>query len=403
MIQRFEAAAELYESIEAAREAVNCYIAGENWEKAKVLAQHQCPDMLRVVEDRYKSDLMNKGDGDELIRRTGDVDSALDMYARNGDWNKCLMLAEKHSPKMLPHYLVQHAKILANKSEILEAAQVLVRYGPPTEQSNFQLYKVIASELLSNGDSAGPPLVREMLLRVVTPSGAVGSPPTPKTLVDDRRPQAAEFLPTLMTAHLQTMRQNLRDRNQSPELVAKISVALCRYCAEFPVDRAFFDAGVDCKVANMINMSFFFLNRFLDIADAIDDPENAAIDNTDFMETDIPSPYDLDLPETPHISNDKVEEIRDWVLGWSMDQSVQQKMDMRPCDKCAQPIYIGTLSCPHCQTKHEPCVITGFPVLKKNAVACTVCKVSANRDDWNLYVQGSKECPWCQSPQNAQF
>ena len=98
----------------------------------------------------------------------------------------------------------------------------------------------------------------------------------------------------------------------------------------------------------MINMSFFFLNRFLDIADAIEDPENAAIDNTDsstcwgvvgplggavglwasracslseklrealseldsaawapalnrlqdFMDTDIPSPYDLDLPET---------------------------------------------------------------------------------------------------------
>ena len=38
-------------------------------------------------------------------------------------------------------------------------------------------------------------------------------------------------------------------------------------------------------------MSFFFLNRFLDIADAIEDPDNAAIDNTDFMETDIPSPY----------------------------------------------------------------------------------------------------------------
>jgi hypothetical protein len=27
------------------------------------------------------------------------------MYARNGDWTKCLSLAEKQSPKMLPHYL----------------------------------------------------------------------------------------------------------------------------------------------------------------------------------------------------------------------------------------------------------------------------------------------------------
>lgn len=405
MIQRFEAAAELYESIEAAREAVNCYIAGEAWDKARMLAEAQCPDMIRHVEDSFKSDLVQKGDGDELLLKTGDVDSTLDMFARKGEWAKCLTLAERQSPKMLPHYLIQNAKILANKSEILQAAQVLVRYGPPPEKSNFQLYKVIASELLANGDKAGPPLVRDLLLKVAAADGrgmSPPTPPTPKILADDRRPQAAEFLQPLMAAHLQTMRQNLRERNLSHELVAKVSVALCRYCAEFPVDLAFFEAGVDCKSAGMINMSFFFLNRFLDIADAIDDPENAAIDNTDFMETDIPSPYDLDLPEEPHIQSDKVEEIRDWVLGWSMDQSVQQKMDMRSCDKCGQATYTGGLSCHHCQHKYDPCVITGFPVLK-NAVSCTVCKVSANRDDWNLWVAASKECPWCQSPQNAQF
>ena len=37
----------------------------------------------------------------------------------------------------------------------------------------------------------------------------------------------------------------------------------------------------------------------------------------------------------------QVEEIRDWVLGWSMDQSVQQKMDMRPCEKC--PWGVGVM------------------------------------------------------------
>merc|ERR1719183_1948663 len=126
-IQRYEAAAELYRDIEKPREAGQCYIAGEVWDKAKQLAKQQCPDMERLVDERYKSDLVNKGDGDELIRRTGDVDSALDMYARNGDWEKCLQLAQKQSPKMLPHYLVQHAKILVNDSKILMACQTLVR------------------------------------------------------------------------------------------------------------------------------------------------------------------------------------------------------------------------------------------------------------------------------------
>merc|ERR1719336_820071 len=128
-----------------------------------------------------------------------------------------------------------------------------------------------------------------------------------------------------MAAHGMMVRNKLRAMNKSPELIAKVSISLCRYCTEFPVDNAFYDAGIDCKQANMINMSFFFLNRFLDISDAIEDPDNAAIDNTDFMDTDIPSPYDLDLPEEVCIEPKQVEEIRDWVLGWSMDQNVQQK------------------------------------------------------------------------------
>jgi len=404
MIQRFEAAAELYESIEAAREAVNCYIAGEVWEKARLLAQQQCPDMIRVVEERYKSDLVSKGDGDQLIRY-GDVDAALDMYARNGDWMKCLQLAEKQSPKMLPHYLVQYCKILANKGEILQACQSLVRYGPPSEQSNFQLYKVITNELLSSNDTSGPPLLREMLLRLLT-HGIVSVcvvPPTPKALMEDRSPAAVEFHKCLLAAHYQTVRGRLREGQKGPELISRISVALCRYCSEFPVDRAFHEAGIDCKNAGMINMAFFFLNRFLDIADAIDDPDNAAIDNTDFMDTDIPSPYDLDLPETAHVTGAQVEEIRDWVLGWSMDQSVQQKMDVRQCDKCRAEIYTATLTCPKCSHKHEPCAISGFPVVKRSRVECSNCRCSANRDDWNLWVQAFKVCPWCSAPQNAQY
>jgi len=404
MISRFEAAAELYESIEASREAVNCYIAGEVWDKAKTLAQHQAPDMVRVVEDRYKNDLMSKGDGDELIRKTGDVDSALDMYARNGDWQKCLQLAEKQSPTMLPHYLVQYCKILANKGEILPACQSLVRYGAPAEAANFPLYKIITTEILSGTENTGPTMLRDMLLRLLT-HGMVSVPPNARALADDRSPQAVEFHKSLLAAHLQTNRVKLKESGKAAELVSRISVALCRYCAEFPVDRAFYEAGIDCKVANQINMAFFFLNRFLDIADAIDDPENAQIDNTDFMETDIPSPYDLDMPETAYVTGNQVEEIRDWVLGWSMDESVKQKMDLRPCDKCRTEIYTACLVCPQqsCGHKHEPCCVSGFPVLKRSRVECSNCRAASNRDDWNAWLQLYKTCPWCSAPQNAQY
>merc|ERR1719498_169053 len=200
-----------------------------------------------------------------------------------------------------------------------------------------------------------------------------------------------------------TLRNKLKERDPNSAVTAKISVSLCRYCTEFPVDRAFYEAGIDCKKAGLANMSFFFLTRFLDIADAIEDPENAAIDNTDFMDTDIPSPYDLDLPETAHVTGQQVEEIRDWVLGWSMDQSVQQKMDTRQCDKCRADIYTATLTCPKCSYKNEPCVISGYPVVKRSRVECSNCRCAANRDDWNVWVQLFKQCPWCSAPQNAQY
>jgi len=402
MIQRFESAAELYESIDAAREAVNCYIAGEIWDKAKLTAQQQCPDMVRVVEERHKTDLVSRGDGEELIRRTGDVDSALDMYARNGDWNKCLALAEKQSPKMLPHYLVQYCKILANKGDIMDACQALVRYGPPHEQTHFQLYKVIATDCLASTDSAAAPLLRDMLMRLLT-NGVASVPPAPKAMMEDRAPQATDFHKSLFVAHLMTVRGRLKEQNKGQEICAKISSAACRYCTEFPVDRAFYEAGLDCKSSGNINMAFFFLNRFLDIADAIDDPENAQIDNTDFMDTDIPSPYDLDMPETGCLQASQIEEIRDWVLGWSMDQNVSQKSDTRKCEKCKQDVYAASLSCNSCKHTSEPCVVSGYPVARASTVQCTNCRCTANRDDWNTWLLHFRACPWCDAPQNAQY
>eukprot|EP00913_Durusdinium_trenchii_P007895 g7407.t1 len=332
LIQRFEAAAELYESVDHAREAVNCYMAGE--------AGESFTELSRLVEERYKSELVNKGDGDHVIRMTGDVDTALDMYARNGEWTKCLTLAEKQSPKILPHYLVQYCKILANKGDNLEACQMLVRYGPPTDpgqsNSNFQLYKVIHGDLLAGDQPAGPPL--------------------------------AEFLKALMASHLMTIRERLRERHMAPELVAKISLSLCRYCSEFPMDLAFYSAGLDCKEAGMINMSFFFLNRFLDIADAIDDPET------------------LERKQTWIFQIKTMSRVRRW-------RKSATGMDLRQCDKCGHHIYGGSLICTRCGTQNDPCAVTGFPVLKKSRVECTVCHVAANRDDWNIYVQQFKDGP----------
>ena len=55
--------------------------------------------------------------------------------------------------------------------------------------------------------------------------------------------------------------------------------------------RVRFQKDVRYQVAQL-NLAFLFLNRFLDICDAIED-DNTEIDNSDFLQTDLPSPYEV--------------------------------------------------------------------------------------------------------------
>lgn len=57
-----------------------------------------------------------------------------------------------------------------------------------------------------------------------------------------------------------------------------------------------------------------FLNRYLDVYEVVEDPDSASIDNNDFAGTDIPSPYDVPLPEKNLVSEQEREKIKEWVL-----------------------------------------------------------------------------------------
>ena len=118
----------------------------EEWQKARLLAKQAAPELYNRVEEAYNQDLINKQNGDELIRR-GNVNTALDMFARNGEWDRCLDLALKSAPKALPAYLAQYSKFLARDKDFLGACQAFVKYGAPRDPANYPLYKLICSEL----------------------------------------------------------------------------------------------------------------------------------------------------------------------------------------------------------------------------------------------------------------
>lgn len=182
---------------------------------------------------------------------------------------------------------------------------------------------------------------------------------------------------------------------------ARQAIALVRYSDVLPPLKAYYEAGALAKSAGLLNMAFVCWNRFLDLTEAVEDGlKNASsVENSDFANTDVP--FDIALP-AENFPEEKREEARDWVLSMSLDQKVQQEVEKRKCEICSASIYSGSLVCHGCNAKFDPCIVTGFPVLK-NRVSCSVCKRSANKDDWNKFVISEKVCPWCGSQQTPSY
>jgi len=105
-----------------------------------------------------------------------------------------------------------------------------------------------------------------------------------------------------MVSHLLNLK-NIYEKKDMTLLYAKISVAILRYCDLVRLDKLYYEAGVACQKQNYQSLAFMFLNRYLDIYEVIEDPDNNTLgDNADYANTDIPSPYDVLRPEKNFVS-----------------------------------------------------------------------------------------------------
>lgn len=163
--------------------------------------------------------------------------------------------------------------------------------------------------------------------------------------VERNNPIYIEFYRFLVITHLLGMKSECQ-KHQLVNVLAKLNSCLLRYTKEIRADKAYFDAGSACRNAGQNDSAFIFFNRYIDLYDAIDDPDNAGgIENTDFENTDIPSPFEIPLPEKNFISPEERDQIRDWVLEINMDGSVGQYLPFRRCDNCGSEIYECSLHC----------------------------------------------------------
>ena len=155
-----------------------------------------------------------------------------------------------------------------------------------------------------------------------------------------------------------------------------------------------------CRKSKKTQLAFVLLNHFVDLCDAIEDPDDP-VDNSDFTNTDIPSPFSMNIPTDHFYSEKKREDVREWVLETAVSSNDYQVLPLRKCTQCGETTYEGNLLCHNCQLESLPCIITGYPIFDQtaNTVECRSCHKKANKASWNVYIDQFKSCPWCKQPQ----
>ncbi|XP_043365854.1 intraflagellar transport protein 172 homolog isoform X3 [Dermochelys coriacea] len=384
-MKKYSTAAELYLNLDLIREAIDAFIEGEEWNKAKRVAKELEPRSEEYVDQRYKEYLKTQGKVDSLVGV--DVMAALDMYAEREQWEKCLETAAKQNYKVLHKYVALYATHLIREGSYDKALSLYVQHGAPANLQNFNIYKRLFVEMVNapgmNSTEAYPSWadLRDVLFNLcenLMKSSEVNTP------------AHEEFENMLLISHYYAIRSAAQGVKQLDVLAAKLSISLLRHTELIPADKAFYEAGTAAKAVGWENMAFIFLNRFLDLTDAIEEGTLDALDHVDFQNTDIP--FEVPLPAHQHVAEATREEIRDWVLTMSMDQRLEQVL---PRDE--RDTYEASLVAASTGVRSLPCLLTGYPVLR-NKVEFKRPGKEANKDTWNKFLMAVKtsHSPVCQ-------
>ncbi|XP_026197771.1 intraflagellar transport protein 172 homolog [Anabas testudineus] len=384
-LRKYNAAAELYLNMDLIKEAIDVFIEGEEWNKAKRVAKELEPRYENYVDQKYKEHLKNQGKVDSLVGV--DVIAALDMYAERGQWEKCLETASKQNFKILHKYVALYATHLIKEDDALKALQLYIQHGVPPNPQNFNIYKRLFLDVINLPNTDGPESyrmwadLRNFLLQLsenMSKSAEANSP------------AHEDFEQMLLISHYYATRSAARGVEQLITVATKLSVSLLRHTELIPADKAFYEAGQACKAVGWENMAFIFLNHFLDLCDAVDEGTLDALDHSDFLDTDIP--FEVPVPNKLCVTDSQREQIRDWVLMVSMDHRLEQVL---PRDE--RNSYEASLVATNTGLRSLPCLLTGYPVLRNKIDFPSVGK-AANKEDWNKFLMATKtsHSPECQ-------
>lgn len=373
-VNRQEAAADLYIGADMIKDAIDACMEGKVWHKARQLANEYLPDYAGAVEERYVSSLQDGGSTRDAERLAEvDVGAGLDMYVRQGDWGTVMSKAEAEGGKVLEKYAAVYAAKLCKDQRPFDAIAIFVKHGAPANESNFNTYRRIIHLAVNDHDTISYKQwaeLRDLFFNVSVALRRKGDDGT-----------ADEFAKYTMIIHYTALRAACDNvKGQMSEIGCKLAMALLRHTEIVPADRAFYEAGMACNQVGKESMAFVFLNRYLDLNEAIEDEDLSGLDNMDFVGTDVP--FEVPLPEEHWLGEEKREEVREYVLSISVDQKVEQVLQVDE-----RGTYVGSLRDSKSGKMYEPCIVTGFPVLT-NPVKFG--GQTANKEDWNRFIMTTK-------------
>ncbi|XP_031636976.1 intraflagellar transport protein 172 homolog isoform X2 [Contarinia nasturtii] len=378
--------AQLYLAAELPKEAVDVFIQAEYWNKARRLAKEIDPQLLAYVENQQKIRLRSDGNIEQLADI--DVIAALDLLAEQGQWTRCIEKAKQHNMTIMHKYLAQYAAHLIQNHDIVNALQLYLQYGAPALPQNYNIYLRIALGCFALREADGVHVwkdLRNFLFQLTQSIRAESS--------DNNDKMRLSYDQLLLIAHYYATRAACREVPSLHQIAVKISIALIRYSDVIPVDKAFFEAGMDLRTLNRECEAFVFLNQYLDICEAIEDASNL-VDFSDLHDiTDIPE--SVPIPEKMHLHDEQNvhEEIREWVLAISMDQKINQIL---PTDD--RNLYESRVF-----DHEQPCVISGYPIQHKQPVIFQRSHRQANRDVWSKLTVSAKMSPHTSIPDTIEF
>jgi len=386
------------------KEAIEVYTHGRLYDVARTLAKKQMPSMLKWVEEEHSSLLIKNNELGALA--SVNSGAAIDILVSQGEWDRVYHIANQSGADEVGKYAVMHARRLLDEDNTLEALKVLNKKPLQLNRHNIELFTDILTTVCQNRsvseeytDENNLYILADQLAAKVLPWIRKSVPNSPELDVFARLTNLCRFCSMIIKAQHFGLE----------EIAARNAISILRYVDYFPIDKAFYTAGLLSRKVGWEAMAFVFFNRYVDINDLIEEGEqvdqDGAIDNADFQDTQIPAFYSLQIPSSHLHDEDTREDIREWVLETAVGD-VSQELRKMVCFECGAETFEGNLKCHECSTVSAQCCITGYPVNvgdARSSVQCRGCKTYAVKSYWNKFIQKARKCPACHTQQSVAF